>query len=79
MGCGVFGETLVDRVPLPSAVSDGAQSKDVEMRFLNCRARSAHEDIWLLSFKDYDPGYFDLETHVFDPLENPFGPKVSPM
>jgi len=24
-------------------------------------------------------GYFDLETRVLEPLENPFGPKVSPM
>jgi hypothetical protein len=25
---------------------------------------------------DYDLGYFDLETRVLEPLENPFGPKV---
>ena len=28
---------------------------------------------------DYDFGYFDLENRVFEPLENPFGPKVLPM
>jgi len=28
---------------------------------------------------DYDLGYFDLENRVLEPLENPFGPKVSPM
>ena len=28
---------------------------------------------------DYDLGYFDLETRVFETLENPFGPKVLPM
>jgi putative transposase len=28
---------------------------------------------------DYDLGYFDLQTRVLEPLENPFGPKVSPM
>jgi putative transposase len=27
---------------------------------------------------DYDLGYFDLETRVLEPLENPFGPKVLP-
>ena len=32
-----------------------------------------------LSFMDYDLGYFDLETRVLEPLENPFGPKVLPM
>jgi hypothetical protein len=40
------------------------------------------DDIWLVSFMDYDLGYFDLETRVLEPLENPFGPKVfvvSPM
>jgi len=32
-----------------------------------------------VSFMDYDLGYFDLETRVLEPLENPFGPKVLPM
>jgi hypothetical protein len=26
-----------------------------------------------------DLGYFDLETRVLEPFENPFGPKVLPM
>src|ERR1700684_2207805 len=37
------------------------------------------DDIWLLSFMDYDLGYFDRETRVLEPLENPFGPKALPM
>jgi hypothetical protein len=37
------------------------------------------DDIWLVSFMNYDLGYFDLETGVLEPLENPFGPKVLPM
>ncbi len=41
--------------------------------------KEIHDDIWLVSFMDYDLGYFDLETQVLEPLENPFGPKVSPM
>ena len=28
---------------------------------------------------DYDLGYFDLDTRVLEPLDNPFGPKVLPM
>jgi putative transposase len=36
-------------------------------------------DIWLVSFMDYDLGYFDLETRVLEPVENPFGPNVLPM
>jgi len=35
-----------------------------------------HDDIWLVSFMDYDLGYFDLETRALEPLENPFGPKA---
>ena len=41
--------------------------------------REVHDDIWLVSFMDYDLGYFDLETRMLEPLENPFGPKVLPM
>jgi hypothetical protein len=38
--------------------------------------KEVHDDIWLVSFMDYDLGYSDLETRVLEPLENPFGPKV---
>ena len=38
-----------------------------------------HDDIWLISFMDYELGYFDLETRVLEPLENPFGPKLLPL
>jgi len=41
--------------------------------------KEVQDDIWLVSFMDYDLGYFDLETRVLKPLENPFGPKVLPM
>ena len=41
--------------------------------------KEVHDDIWLVSFMDYDLGYFDLETRVLEPLDNPFGPKVLPM
>ena len=40
--------------------------------------KEVHDDIWLVSFMQYDLGYFDLETRVLEPLENPFGPKVLP-
>jgi hypothetical protein len=39
--------------------------------------KEVHDDIWLVSSMDYDLGYFDLETRVLEPLENPFGPKVN--
>ena len=31
--------------------------------------KEVHDDIWLVSFMDYDLGYFDLETRVLEPLE----------
>ena len=52
------------------------------MLWKECSVRQAvgikeiHDDIWLVTFMDYDLGYFDLETRVLEPLENPFGPKV---
>ena len=41
--------------------------------------KEVHDDIWLVSFMEYDLGYFDLETRILEPLENPFGPIVLPM
>jgi putative transposase len=41
--------------------------------------KEVQDDIWLVSFMGCDLGYFDLETRVLEPLENPFGPKVLPM
>jgi len=41
--------------------------------------KQTDEHIWLVSFMDYDLGYFDDEAVRLEPLANPFGPKVSPM
>jgi len=41
--------------------------------------KQVEDDIWLVSFMHYDLGYFDFEGKRFEPLENPFGPKVLPM
>ena len=38
-------------------------------------SRKCKTNIWLVNFTDHDLAYFDLETRVFEPLENPFGPK----
>lgn len=35
--------------------------------------------IWLVSFMEYDLGYIDLEEKTLQPLDNPFGARVSPM
>jgi len=44
----------------------------------NRRRQTGQTDdrIWLVSFMDYDLGYFDDETCRLEPIQNPFGPKV---
>ena len=41
--------------------------------------KQVSDQIWLVSFMDYDLGYFDHQTCRLEPLDNPFGPKVLPM
>ena len=35
--------------------------------------------VWLVTFMDYDLGYFDDEAIRLEPIDNPFAPKVLPM
>jgi hypothetical protein len=37
------------------------------------------EHIWLVTFMQYDLGYFDDETCRLEPIDNPFGSKLLPM
>jgi hypothetical protein len=37
--------------------------------------REVDDGIWLVSFMQYDLGYFDLEQRTLQPLHNPFGPR----
>ena len=32
------------------------------------------ENVWLVTFMNYDLGYVDLEERCLQPLESPFGP-----
>jgi hypothetical protein len=41
--------------------------------------REIDEGIWLASFLRYDPGCFDLEQKILQPIDNPFGTRSSPM
>lgn len=41
--------------------------------------KEVSDGVWLVTFMDYDLGYFDTESFRFEPLNNPFGPKVLPM
>jgi putative transposase len=38
-----------------------------------------NERIWLVTFMQYDLGYFDDETCRLEPIENPFGAKLLPV
>lgn len=41
--------------------------------------KEVSDGTWLVTFMDYDLGYFDIDSCRFEPLTNPFGPKVLPM
>ena len=41
--------------------------------------KEVDDGIWLVSFMHYDLGYIDLEQKTLQPLDNPFGPGLSPM
>jgi len=41
--------------------------------------KQVSDRIWLVSFMDYDLGYFDDEEFTLEPLANPFGPNLLPM
>jgi hypothetical protein len=41
--------------------------------------KEVDDGIWLVSFMHYDLGYFDLEQKTPQPLDNPFGTRLSPM
>jgi hypothetical protein len=40
--------------------------------------KEVDEGIWLVSFMHYDLGYFDLEQKTLQPLNSPFGTRLSP-
>jgi hypothetical protein len=41
--------------------------------------KEVDEGIWLVTFIAYDLGYIDLEQRTLQPIDNPFGPRLSPM
>ncbi len=42
-------------------------------------ASAANATTWLVTFMQYDLGYFDHEACRLEPIENPFSVKVLPM
>jgi hypothetical protein len=45
----------------------------------NVRVTQVGDPVWLVSFMQYDLGYFDDEAIRVEPIENPFGSKLLPM
>jgi transposase InsO family protein len=41
--------------------------------------KEVDDGIWIVSFMHYDLGHIDLEQRTLQPLDNPFGPRLSPM
>ncbi len=41
--------------------------------------KEVDDGIWLISFMQYDLGYIDLEQKTLQTIDNPFGPRLSPM
>jgi putative transposase len=45
----------------------------------NVGVRQLSDNIWLVSFMQYDLGFFDDETCRLEPVSDPFEAKVLPM
>ncbi len=45
----------------------------------NVGIKQVSDHIWLVTFMDYDLGYFDDQACRLEPIDNPFGPKLLPM
>ena len=41
--------------------------------------KEVDEGIWIVSLMRYNLGFIDLEQRTLQPLDNPFGPRLSPM
>jgi putative transposase len=41
--------------------------------------RQTDDHVWLVTFMDFDLGYFDDEVGRLEPIDNPFGSSLLPM
>jgi transposase InsO family protein len=41
--------------------------------------KEVDDGIWIVSFMHYDLGFIDLEQKTLQPVDNPFGPRLSPI
>ncbi|MCY4597596.1 MAG: hypothetical protein OXC19_22700 [Bryobacterales bacterium] len=57
---------------------------DKEVLVTHCERICMHHEevndaIWLVSFMHYDLGHIDLSQKTLQTIDNPFGPRLSPM
>ena len=45
----------------------------------NLGLKEGDDGIWPISFMHYDLGYIDLEQKTLQPIDNPFGTRMSPL
>jgi hypothetical protein len=62
-----------------STTSDGAMLAAFPLAGQLVGLREVEDGIWLISFMHYDLGYIDLEQKTFQPIDNPFGTRLSPI
>ena len=62
-------------------VSDSASLKRINISSVlagqKLGIKEVDEGIWIVSFMQYDLGFIDLEQKTLQPLDNPFGPRLS--
>ena len=59
--------TVYNRFRKPSSPAKGSEP------------RKSTKGIWIVSFMSYELGFIDLEQKTLQPLDNPFGPRLSAM
>jgi hypothetical protein len=62
------------RTPLPASKEDHLNRAGQKLGL-----KEVDDDIWRASFMHHDLGYFDLEQKTLQPIDNPFGPRLSPI
>ena len=65
-------------MPYQSHYSDYSSQASL-FKFRVVGIREVSDKIWLVSFMDYDLGFFDEESNKVDPAEIPFMAKLLPM
>ncbi len=72
----VFPVEILPMVILGSAIFNAVVNFTILFILILKGLRQVEDDVWLVSFMDYDMAYFDMESSRVQTLENPFGPKV---